>query len=359
MIYLVLFLTFIICIFINEYSHRKIEKPLFIAMCVLLGTIAAMRYKVGLDYSGYLSIFRVAKRNSQNINISMITFLGEKIGVEKFFVLINILMARIGIRAEVFIGIMSVITIVIIGYVILRESVYPFFSLMIFYLTAYLQMLNISRQFISIALVLFAVTMLQKKKYVLYAAAQVLAILVHTSALVALCYVILNKLKFNYKVYWLYIMTAIAIFFFEDDMIEVLARFGVYSDLLQANRGLKPFTIVPSLVLVVLVGLYMNRLTSKKENHVYMHAVMISFIIAILSLRLFYFSRVSYYFTITLVLFVPILVEAVREARARFIVVCGYVFMMGAIFINNALELSNKYLPYNSVKEAIDNGFIR
>ena len=359
MIYILMFVVIITTIIINVYTNGRLQKVFFWADCFVLAIVAALRYYVGLDYAGYMSIFRVASRNDVHTDIETISFLSEKIGVEKFFIFINMIFSKMGISGEFFIGIMSVFTVMVIGYVIYRMSPEPLMSILVFYIISFLQMINLSRQYMAVAIVFLAVYMLYKGKTLGYLILILTASLVHSSALVGLVFIILKKWKFTYRTYFMYIGVAVASYIMKDYVIRLIKRLGIYNDLLTTNKSLKVFTVFPAVVIVFLLGIYLKNMDKNRINNILMHSVMIVFLISFISLNIFYFSRISYYFMIFMVLFIPELLNTMETFKERFIVVVGYVFMMGAIFINNATDNGNNYLPYDTVIEAVKNGFIK
>lgn len=359
MIYILLFVGIVATIIINVYTNRKLEKIFFWFDCSILAVAAALRYYVGLDYAGYISIFRVASNNDTHINLDTITFLSGKIGVEKCFIFICMLFSKMGIRGEFFIGIMSIFTIMDVGYVISKMSSEPLVSILIFYVICFLQMINLARQYMAVAVVFMAVYMLCKGKNLRYFLLIIVASLIHSSALIGLVFIILKKWRFSYGTYFLYIGVAVVSYIMKDYVIRIIQKFGIYNDLLITNKSLKIFTVFPAVVIVLLLGIYLNNMKEDEKSRIMMHSVMIVLLISVISLNIFYFARISYYFMIYIILFMPELLKVMKTYKERFIVVIGYFMMMGAIFINNATDEKNSYLPYDTVIEAVKNGYIR
>lgn len=182
------FIAFCISI-ISTYFAQKVSRGLqlyilsFFAVAPLILLAAYRDYSVGTDTINYMSLFNSAIEFRGNYD----QYIDTNPSFEKAFLTYNYILAHFTSSVEVYFAITYSI---IIGLFYasafrLRKYISPTVFMLIFMLLFYSESLNIMRQYISVAFVMWAVTNLITGKTFKYIIWVLVASLFHTSAIVA------------------------------------------------------------------------------------------------------------------------------------------------------------------------------
>lgn len=194
---------------VNENRKRKKRYVIFIFGCLLL--VAMLRNETtGTDleiyYSKYFPMFRDASwKNIQNVTRS-----GHW---EWGFCAFCKIIGYISTNTQCFIIFSSILSIVPYGIFIYRNSEDVVFST-IFYITfhVYMNSFNIVRQAMAVGIILSGLEILKRKQYIRYLIYVLIAALIHTSAIVAVLYILADRLKFKKtSIYSLTVVTLVII----------------------------------------------------------------------------------------------------------------------------------------------------
>ena len=323
----------------------------------MIAITAAIRYDVGTDYNNYYRIFETAINYQDKIgNSAVILRLSNVLGVESSYLVINMLIAKLGLTPEIFVGLISFITILLVGLCIKKISSNPMLSLFLFYLLCFLQLMNIARQYLAASIVFFAIPLLKEKKYIKFCLVVFLAALIHVSVLICLIIPILHKIKVTKTVIIVYIVGIVASGVLWNVVQKFVIRIGVYTNLLGSSKTMKLISIVPWLIIAFITLIHLKDLMTNPENNLYVHCVMISLLLSVMSLHMVYLNRMISYFSIFIILLIPNMLKVIKNAKEKLIIVTGYTLLILLIFYNNVSDPVTNYLPYKTIysREFID-----
>lgn len=202
----IIVIAFLTIFSVSDFSKRKITKmTLFNIMWLILTFMLVFRYGQGTDYYEYfLTYDNIDSTGSLLTNVLSHGEIG--------WYILNVIGNRLGMSFFVFVGIISLIEMVLIHRFILLYSPYKVFSLLLFYPAFYLTgCYSILRQGLVLCLFLgIGIPLLVKRKKLKYLLLVLLLVLLHTSAIVLAVLPFLSDWKKNK---YLLIVSAVIILF--------------------------------------------------------------------------------------------------------------------------------------------------
>lgn len=360
MIYIINITVLLLLLLFNQINKSKqtyesskgifLENIYFYIGLFMIAITATIRYDVGIDYKNYLYIFETAINYQDSVgNSAVILRLSNVLGIESSYLIINMLIAKLGFSPEFFVGLISFVTILLVGICIKKISSNPILSLFLFYLVCFLQLMNIARQYLATSVVFFAIPLLKEKKYIKFCIVVLLASLIHISVLVCLIFPILNQIKVTKTVIIVYIVGIVASGILWNVVQRFIIKMGVYTNLLNSNKTMKLISIVPWLIVAFITLIHLKELVNETENNFYVHCVMLSLLISVMSLHMVYLNRMISYFSIFTILLIPNMLKVIRNSKEKLIIVTGYTLLVLLIFNNNVTNPVNNYLPYKTI----------
>lgn len=154
---------------LSQLSKNRVVKEILILVATLPPAIVAgIRYEVGTDYSGYLTIFNGLWR-TDNVEIG-------------FYSLIDFIKLFTN-NVQVLFFMMALITInfTLRGLFAYREEINIGISMFTFMLSFYLTGLNVSRQLVAVGIGFYAIQFIFKKKPIIFALVVCVALMFHLS----------------------------------------------------------------------------------------------------------------------------------------------------------------------------------
>ena len=125
-------------------------------------------------------------------------------------------------------NLMSIEAIILMGalsYFLFKKSRYPWLGILLFMgLGCFHQSMNVSRQFLAIALVLFSFVFIDEKKPVKFTLLVFIASMIHTSAIVALLLYPITRLNIHGKE-WAFVLFAALVILFKDSIAYAFLLF--------------------------------------------------------------------------------------------------------------------------------------
>lgn len=284
--FLILLLSF------NKKVGRLLLAIVFSILFILLGF---RTINVGTDTINYLEIFE------------RINYYDNK-EIEYGWKALNVAIFNIGINFQGFIAVTAFITLLPVYITVKKHSVNPMFSLFFYYtLYFYFNAFNISRQALAVVIVLSAMPLLlkdSKTKYILYV---LLASSFHTTALVTLPLVFINKIPNYTLIYFAGVALSLLIgvkgysLFYSIASDTDYAHYAAVADLDNLEAG--------KLFLLALNAFFALVLVFTKEKNTYFNIFFVYVMMANLTSKVPYGYRLAIYFAIVQVLFLPSFVK--------------------------------------------------
>lgn len=343
-------IIFSITAFNSEKPFEKKNKYQKIS-CVLsalpLILIAGLRYNVGQDYDyTYKPYFNGMLYNVVNKNIEV-----------GFYALTKFIQMFTNDYVWLFI-----VCAVIYGYFIFA-SIYeqsPNPALSIFLLVStqyYFGFLNTMRQYMAIAIFLYAIKYIKKRKIWKYLFLIIIASTLHTSAIVFIPVYFLYNIKITPKNGIVIFTIAIALStVIKNILMTILLKtkyFGYLgSEFDTGEKGIISM-LIEIIILIFAWMFYSTKGTSEekqKNYNFYCNLKLISVILACLDGILPLVYRIKWCFGLSTIILIPLILERVKNKKYKFfyqlaIVSCFLIYIFYTVGIQN----SNNVLPYNTI----------
>lgn len=287
-------LLYIIIWFLLLFASRYPQKKILFICLFLLTLLAGLRGNtIGFDTHIYNNIF---------IWIAE----GVNYPIEPTWYYLNKLVGLVGGDFNLFLWIVSFLTLFFLGFAFIRCSPNPVFSLFLYYsLYAYLNSYNGMRQFLAISLVIVGYTYLPRVKiFILYV---LLAMSFHASAIVSLGALLYKILVMKRSLVILGIMFSFLLGLVLNDNLFILLT-GPYAQYLETG-----FSYRENLTTAVLLVIFMNVLfcwcffTSTKvfKQSIWTKIFFLAIVLINVTMQLQLGARVILYFTLIQILYFP------------------------------------------------------
>ena len=311
---------------------------------MLLGLIAVFRFNIGSDYNAYYFIYEWTDSSSIK------SFFSTNIGIEYGFNSVIVLLKKLGVSYQQFIGSLSVIMLSLITHYILQNIKKRMMPLLVYY-SMFFVVWNLSglRQGLALTLALY---LLYNPKYEFKDWIRVLIIFtlstLHYSSLILLVFLLLEKINWNQKRLGFYIVICILFsmvpiqgIFTHLSQTTFLGSLPLYQKAMFYIEGMAPtygFLDVFSLMRVFFAGLVLihyPKLVSKNPQwkRVIDTLVLGMGIFLILSFNDLIAGRLSIYALILLVPILPMIVELYEGKKVLHLLAVGAFISLNFFFL--------------------------
>lgn len=326
----------------NINSTRNIEQVLFLVVVFVVTYISAIRFDVGADCLSYYNDYHGLKD-------------GNTLGMQYYEPGFLYLCKFLGVFFEEPQWLIVTTSIIILGFIsseIKRISRYPIFSMFCF-VTFYFYFIsmNITRQYMALGFVFWGQRfLLEPIKYgkIKFTIVCLLSLLLHSTGIVGLLILLAKNLKQTQKIKILVIVSFVVLYFSTNIMSSILlAIFPFYADYFDYGRsGNSDSSIIILIAILILCWILEKDARKKILNYdFYLNCIVFGIYLNILASINIMFSRVGIYFTINLIVFLPMMVYALKNGSfyRLIIIVVSIVYCLWNLGNNNA-----GVVPYNS-----------
>ena len=354
---LMLIISLVFSFFIKEKNNKCLNNFLIILSAFPFFFVTAFRYDVGTDYMFRYTRDFVKILAHQGVNDLEIGF--------KF--LYNFCIFFTSNSQSIFIA-TSFIIITLIFKSIHDQSKNITLSILLFFVGAFFfQSLNLTREYISIALILFSYSYLLNGKYFKWIVVMIISILFHSSSIIYamlsfVTYIFIKKCEHNEIVlnYKFIITLFISMFLFGPIIKESImsymsfTRFKVYigSQFDYGDLQIIPFILN---ILLFLWMVYCARKSKKlnEEGKYYLYIQFFCIFIIGMGKYIYLVNRLSYYFTIFQIISVPyflsILKEKIDYKKYILNVILIIVAFSSVLTWTHILHSTDEVLPYKTI----------
>lgn len=354
-----------VLIYFNGRSRNK--DKLFISISfIMFFILSAFRSKnIGNDTSSYISLFeRIANKN----DFSQFTS-----GYETGYVYLNKLISTISPHSQFFLIFTSLILLIGFAFFIYKKSNNVFLSVFLFYtLGFYGSSLNILRQYIAILIILVAYEYMRKKKILVAIIFILLASQFHATALIGFLLLLIPYIRFNYKKIFILICITIFIQFSFGSLINLVfaisPKYHVYLNSAYFEGEIRLASILNFLIIIIIfiMGLILNfntepdkysyeikqgKVRQKRiisDNYAMQYLILFSACITFISLRFNLIERLSEYFFVFSIIYLPNILSEIQDKKLYMIVVY-LVIVFSFVYITVILLFRpewNRIFPY-------------
>ena len=329
----------------NSESAKFPKKFFYIIITALMLIIVGFRSDtVGIDTYAYKGEFlRIGRKNFDYL-------LNDKILNEVGYAFSNILFGKLGLPWEIYKLLMGAIFLIPAFILIYKKTDNPFYAL-IFFITMgwWTYPMSTIRQSVAIGLTILAFLFEEKNKKLPFISCILLAISFHNSAFIVLIYYVITKIPLNKKNVGIWavlglIITLLGITPLRNFVQEIMLYFGKdYSSIENTGGNLMEVFFILTLILgSTFIGKEKDEIYVKYYKAVYLSAVILP--IVKINPTLF---RIYQYFSIYLVVFIPMMLSRIKDKKIRLIGHLGYnTVCLYLLFTKTLIEI-NKLIPYS------------
>lgn len=322
-----------------EIGNAKIPRGIKALSLVILITIMGFRYAIGADFFNYVHIFNHTDWFVEPIEMGCL-FLMD-------------VLQSIGLNAQSFFLVSSLITLIPISYVIDKEIPKYFHVALCFYIISFLyfEAMNTVRQGMAMALCFLALFLYHNhKRFLSYLIIAVSFFFHQSSFVIVTIYILACFIKTNRWLYLLFILLSFVFGKYLLDMIGDYAYLFMHSEYAMEKRGVSSgaFQIFLNLTAIILVLFYNKYFQNSTEISRSCKLYVMSIVIYNIFINFYVVLRLYYYFFMSIIILIPFLLSYQKKLARVFIFNTFFLFF--SIYSLVSLNNSN----YNNFKFNFD-----
>lgn len=351
---MIIYLTILICIYmLSLVEPRKLNK-LDVLYFSLLALISGFRYGVGTDFFSYIGYFdRVVA--------------GRKIPAEPGFVIISKIAILLNLNSQFVFLVFSILTVFFlykgIKYYTDTEYTYKPALYIIFLIFTFFPSLNGMRQALAAAIVLYASKYILEKKFTTYVFLVFIAMQFHfTSIIFIVLYFVINR---EHKKSILLVVLSSAFIISKLGLLNKILEYiifnfsfldvgGYIQNYLYSAYNTRKigFGIVfyINLLILVLFIFFKDKINKTSKDTLIFNMFYLNVLSGVLSMGAPMFSRLTYFFSIYMALYIPKISDIFNPESKRVVEVCLlilYSILYIYVILNGYITGTTDYIPYN------------
>lgn len=344
--------------FKNSENKNKFTIADFVVLLLII-VVAAIRYYVGADYESYYKLYN-------NITQFSIQQIWENNSVIAFNLLMYFTKKVIQFDYGIFLT-TSVIIYPIIYIFMLKKSENPIQSLMLFFTLGFFNTtLNIIKQAIAMSIMLIATDNLNQKRIIRFVLLALLATLFHeTAIIIAILLIIIKNIRPSQKMLLVSIIIGIILLllftylpnilhyipFIETEKSSVYfsnQNLG-YNSTMLAKIGVAGYLIFNVIITYIIISNKEEIINQNKDNQLYINMLLVAIPFNIIALKQRYLIRITFYFTIILIVLLPTLFKQLKNRQSRKVYILLISCMIICLFLDGIfLYRDNPYFRYQT-----------
>ena len=302
---------------------------------------------VGTDLKTYLPIFEEVKISSF---IDIISISREFTGYEKGYLLLNYIISFFG-DSRLLLIIISGIYIYSVSYYISKFSPIPFFSLLLFVLANfYFSGMNLLRQFLAIAVLLFSLKYTINRSLIRFLFTVLIASTIHRTALAFIPVYFLYPIQLTRKYIGLVVALSLLSYFVLGQFLfshllslMELSKFEKYI-LAGANGGMIFYLFI--LCFTILIIFIPLEKRNEPINRTFVHMMLLALCVQSFAVTIAELARLTQFFFIGFIVYLPCLISCCKKACLRLFLIVSFAALMFAYFIVTAPNNTDSVIPY-------------
>jgi len=346
-------------LYIVEKKYKKINEKnsrIKIIIFSLLGImipilIAGLRYNVGTDFETYMKMFNAWKEYD-------ITQIFTNMRTEVLFGMI-IKISGIFNNYRILFFISSLITVLMVYLSILynKEKISIALAFLLYLLLYFPSSLNVVRQAIAVAIVLYSYRYVIQKNILKFAIAIIIASMFHTTAILLLPFYFIfnfekreNNLKNLLKIIYLFFLILIVLNY--NSILKILTGYSAFQKYQNygyiENFGGNKMIIVDTIILAIIL-LYRKPLEKYDKNtKLYIFMMIVGYILELTGFISPYIKRIAVYFNICSIYVLSMFPKIAKNKKEKNIIVFFIIiYAILLFFISIYLLKQGNIIPYN------------
>ena len=319
------YITIFIILALLAYFVKR-NNVVFGVSILMLSTIAGLRgVNIGADTHHYYEYFEFIKKTHSGY-------------MEPLWNWLNIAIISVGGNFNVFLFIVSVLTLGLASYVLWKEIKNPQFGLFLYCaLYAYCNSFNGMRQYLAISVVLLGYYFLKNTRNIfIFVAIILMAMNIHHSAMLG--FLVLPLLYFNFD-RWLTVVALVGTFSLGATIfpeLDLTFLYGSYAGYAETGFWVRESPI-QAMVLALLMNIYMLCIlftsTKSVRENLYFKILHLGILIMNLTFRIEIMARIILYFTIVQIVLIPLYLTDIKaKPLSKLIIEIIILFYFSSIF---------------------------
>jgi hypothetical protein len=317
-------------VYFNGASKSKDKFFIFITFMVFFILSAFRSENIGNDTFRYIYLF---ERVVNEVGLSHFAT-----GYESGYIYLNKIISLISPKPQTFLIITSAIIMTGFAFFIYKKSNNVFLSVFLFYTLGFFgSSLNILRQYIAILLILLAYEYIRKRKPLASIVLILLASQFHATAIIGLLLLLIPYIRFNYKTIILFISFSGLIYLAFGNVINFIftisPKYNVYLGSAYFEGGIRLASILNFCIILMIfaLGLFINNNNPTKkyfnngkgedkkdrslisDEYAMQYLMLFSVCITFISLKFNLIERLSEYFFIFSIIYLPNILSKIRD----------------------------------------------
>lgn len=338
-------ISFLFAYCANRYKKNKIIFVLFSGIAILCPSIlAGFRSKgIGTDTNGYINfVFNDCLQLKDFGELIKYIKISE---VEFLFVLVDYVITRFTnvVNYSYFVFEFIILLFVYLAAYKFDERTF-YFSYLFFLILFFNRSLNMCRQTLALAIVLFNFSNIREKNIIKFTFWTCIAILFHKTAIISIvCYPLYNYI-FNFekpifRKLVSVLLVVIGVYFF-NNIFNLLYSYGIVNAkylvyLTNTSSTVSNMELMLKITVIIIeILIYKNYIETKQENEFLVYMFIIGSLLSLLGMKISFGQRLSYYFTYYIIFFLSNFYEVFKGKKQKFfililtlMVVLGYSYM--------------------------------
>ena len=249
----------------------------------------------------------------------------------------------------------GIITYIILSYGIYKNSeCYSLSILFMFISNIYFDSSNLVRQLIAFAILSVAMNYIKKERFISYFICILIASLFHTSTWIMLPLYFLHKFRIKKWLLLLLILSPIVLsklyINIAENITVYIGRYNLYQNLIEDNNGNLDLGNFILFIVALICSVFWEKenINSKMANF-YHNIIVMGVITSCLSYYIPLASRVTVYFKLSLIFYLPELINKISDKNIRFLVNTSVISIYTGYFIYSVF-IANWYeaIPYKT-----------
>lgn len=299
---------------LNTLGHNKYY---FVSVALFMILLLGLRHDYyGTDTQNYRMTFEMFK----NISFDLALKYNNDIG----FAFVFHQLSNMGVGFRIVLLLHSFIYITSITILIKNNSKISTMSYWLFITFGFFVFATTLRQSVALSLTILAFEQMKKKKLLKYLVLMIIASTFHFSALIFLPVYWINKFKFNKYTLGLITLTTLGIFIFREKIGQYILQYNPNQYLFTETGGYFQLFLVAALLLMGLFY-HKNFIKINEENKILFYFIAITLALTPISKLNPALFRITQYYWIFMIVYIPNLIASINDKLARFIITYGFI----------------------------------
>jgi len=333
----------LILIIIYDKIFKKLKKGksiYIIVVSIQLFFILALRgFTVGDDLDSYIAYYKIIGQMSLTVNF---------MELEKGYVLYNSILGHLSPDPRFFFIVTSAILVVGISKFIHDYSKTPWLSYFLFITLGFYAIdFGLLRQALAIIIVINGFKYVENRKFWKFGMSIVLATLFHTTAIFGILIYFLRYFKFTIPNILAVLSCSGFIYILRRQIIAFFLPFASndYSQLLVSGEG---YGMLLTLSMITIFSIFFGKKMIVKEEYItfQFYVLLTSIVLQLLATGFSLFSRIVYYFSIIIIIFIPEIIEGQTDKKLKWIGTICIVVLCSVFYIYGLNAGGNVLVPY-------------